>query len=130
MRWWKMAAVMAVGFSLALPAAVHAQGGWLTTFNNLYGTKATRLNTCRVCHTAAIPARNPYGAAFRVRLNAGATPRQALIRIQFNGVQGHEAARYPMGQRIREVEQGPDGAIWLLEDGSNARLLKLTPNYG
>jgi glucose/arabinose dehydrogenase len=33
-----------------------------------------------------------------------------------------------MGQRIREVEQGPDGAIWLLEDGSNVRLLKLTPS--
>lgn len=60
----------------------------------------------------------------------GGLASQALIRIEFNGVQGHEAARYPMGQRIREVEQGPDGAIWLLEDGSNARLLKLTPNYG
>jgi len=32
-----------------------------------------------------------------------------------------------MGKRIREVEQGPDGAVWLLEDGANARLLKLTP---
>jgi glucose/arabinose dehydrogenase len=34
-----------------------------------------------------------------------------------------------MGARIREVEQGPDGAIWLLEDeyrGSEGRLLKLT----
>ncbi|MEO6104321.1 MAG: PQQ-dependent sugar dehydrogenase [Pseudoxanthomonas sp.] len=60
----------------------------------------------------------------------GGLSSQALIRIEFNGVQGHEAARYPMGQRIREVEQGPDGAIWLLEDGGNARLLKLTPNYG
>jgi aldose sugar dehydrogenase len=30
-----------------------------------------------------------------------------------------------MNARIREVEQGPDGAIWLLEDGG--RLLKLTP---
>ena len=32
--------------------------------------------------------------------------------------------------RIREVEQGPDGALWLLEDekdGSKGRLLKLTP---
>lgn len=60
----------------------------------------------------------------------GGLASQALIRIEFNGTQGHEAKRYPMGQRIREVEQGPDGAIWLLEDGSNARLLKLTPNYG
>ena len=35
-----------------------------------------------------------------------------------------------MGQRIREVEQGPDGDVWLLEDedeGTGGRLLKLTP---
>ena len=57
----------------------------------------------------------------------GGLASQALIRIQFDGVQAREAARYSMGQRIREVEQGPDGAIWLLEDGGNVRLLKLTP---
>ena len=33
-----------------------------------------------------------------------------------------------MGARIRELEQGPDGAVWVLEDGSDARLLKLEPN--
>ena len=35
-----------------------------------------------------------------------------------------------MGQRIREPEEGPDGAIWLLEDGTRGArgsLLKLTP---
>jgi aldose sugar dehydrogenase len=34
-----------------------------------------------------------------------------------------------MGARIREVEQGPDGAIYVLEDGgdSQGRLIKLTP---
>ncbi len=32
-----------------------------------------------------------------------------------------------MGARIREVEQGPDGSIWLLEDGSGGRLLELQP---
>jgi glucose/arabinose dehydrogenase len=31
-----------------------------------------------------------------------------------------------MGRRIREVEQGPDQALWLLEDGVDARLLRLT----
>ena len=30
-----------------------------------------------------------------------------------------EAQRFDMGRRIREVEQGPDGAIWLLEDQRN-----------
>jgi len=32
-----------------------------------------------------------------------------------------------MGNRIRFVGQGPDGAIYLLEDGSGGRLLRLTP---
>ncbi len=57
----------------------------------------------------------------------GGLASQALIRIQFDGNTAREAERYPMGRRIREVEQGPDGAIWLLEDGSGGRLLKLTP---
>jgi aldose sugar dehydrogenase len=66
----------------------------------------------------------PY---FRGHGFIGGLGSQALIRIQFNGVTGREAERYPMGKRIREVEQGPDGAIWLLEDGAGGRLLKLTP---
>ncbi|WP_310093664.1 PQQ-dependent sugar dehydrogenase [Pseudoxanthomonas sacheonensis] len=66
----------------------------------------------------------PY---FRGNGFIGGLASTALIRIQFDGDTGREVSRYPMGQRIREVEQGPDGAIWLLEDGSNVRLLKLTP---
>ena len=37
--------------------------------------------------------------------------------------------RFKWGERIREVEQGPDGALWVLEDerkGSEGRLLRLT----
>ena len=57
----------------------------------------------------------------------GGLSSQSLIRIEFDGVKAREAARYAMGHRIREVEQGPDGAIWLLEDEGGAHLLKLTP---
>lgn len=57
----------------------------------------------------------------------GGLASQALVRVRFNGTNAAEYRRYPMGQRIREVEQGPDGAIWLLEDGGSGRLLKLTP---
>jgi glucose/arabinose dehydrogenase len=57
----------------------------------------------------------------------GGLASQALIRIEFSGVQAREVERYAMGARIREVEQGPDGALWVLEDGPGARLLKLTP---
>ena len=52
---------------------------------------------------------------------------EALVRVEIDGTSAREAARYDMGERIRAVEQGPDGAVWLLEDGGNARLLKLTP---
>ena len=54
---------------------------------------------------------------------------QAIVRVEFDGTDAKEAARYPMGQRIRELEQGPDGAIYALEDGKDGnggRLLKLT----
>ena len=65
------------------------------------------------------------GSAF-----VGALSGQSLIRLTLNGTAAAKADRWDMGARIREVEQGPDGAIWLLEDGgggSNSRLLKLTP---
>jgi len=57
----------------------------------------------------------------------GALSGKALVRIEFNGDDAREAERFDMKRRIREVEQGPDGAIWLLEDGAGAGLLKLVP---
>ena len=65
------------------------------------------------------------GSAFIGGLGA-----KALIRVKLNGENAVKADQWDMGARIREVEQGPDGAIWLLEDergGSQGRLLKLTP---
>ena len=60
----------------------------------------------------------------------GGLSAEALIRVEFDGDSAREAERYEMGARIREVEQGPAGAIWLLEDGrdkDHGRLLKLEP---
>lgn len=59
----------------------------------------------------------------------GALSGEALIRVDLNGETATKADQWPMEARIRAVEQGPDGAIWLLEDGENGRLLKLTPAY-
>lgn len=57
----------------------------------------------------------------------GGLSGQALIRIQVNGTAAHKAQQWDMTARIREVEQGPDGAVWLLEDGgSQGRVIKLT----
>ncbi|KRG64175.1 glucose dehydrogenase [Stenotrophomonas humi] len=60
----------------------------------------------------------------------GGLSSKSLVRVAFDGDKAREAERFDMGNRIREVEQGPDGALWLLEDGSDGRLLKLTPKAG
>lgn len=52
---------------------------------------------------------------------------RALVRVEINGDTAREAERFELGQRIRAVQQGPEGAIWLLEDGPGGRLLRLTP---
>ena len=57
----------------------------------------------------------------------GGLSSQALIRVSIAGDTASEAERFDMDRRIREVEQGPDGSIWLLEDGDDGRLLQLTP---
>lgn len=60
----------------------------------------------------------------------GGLSSESLVRIEFSGDSAREAQRFDMRRRIREVEQGPDGAIWLLEDGRSGGkgwLLKLTP---
>jgi aldose sugar dehydrogenase len=65
------------------------------------------------------------GSAFIGGLGA-----KALVRVKLDGENATKADQWDMGARIREVEQGPDGAIWVLEDqraGSEGRLLKLTP---
>jgi glucose/arabinose dehydrogenase len=57
----------------------------------------------------------------------GGLSSKALVRVVLDGDQAEEVERFEMGKRIREVEQGPDGALWLLEDRSGGRLLRLTP---
>ena len=59
----------------------------------------------------------------------GGLSSEALVRVEFDGTAAREAERFEMGKRIREEEQGPDGAIWIIEDeeGGGGRLLKLTP---
>lgn len=53
---------------------------------------------------------------------------QALVRVKIDGENASKADHWDMGTRIREVEQAPDGSVWLLEDGPKGRMLKLTPN--
>jgi glucose/arabinose dehydrogenase len=88
-----------------------------------------------------VPAISPAGLIFytgelfpawRGSAFIGGLGARALVRVEVEGESAAEVQRFDMGERIREVEQGPDGAIWLLEDedddgGKGGRLLRLTP---
>jgi aldose sugar dehydrogenase len=59
----------------------------------------------------------------------GALSGKALVRVTFNDDSAQKADRWDMGKRIRWVGEGPDGAIYLLEDENGGRLLRLTPAH-
>lgn len=64
---------------------------------------------------------------WRDKALVGALSGKMLILLALGADGAREEARYDMGARIRAVDQGPDGAIYVLEDKADARLLKLTP---
>ena len=60
----------------------------------------------------------------------GALSGQALVHVRIRGDQASKAEQWEMGQRIRDVQQGPRGELYVLEDGRKGgpvRLLRLTP---
>ena len=53
---------------------------------------------------------------------------RSLTRITFDGHGGAKPAeRWDMGHRIRDVAEGPDGSLWLLEDANPGALIHVTP---
>jgi len=51
-----------------------------------------------------------------------------VIQVTFSGDSARKVDEWDLGHRIRWVGEGPDGAIYLLEDGDGARMLRLTPS--
>jgi len=51
----------------------------------------------------------------------------ALTRIALNGENATKADHWNMGIRLRSARVGPDGALWLLQDGPNGKMLRLIP---
>ena len=50
---------------------------------------------------------------------------EALIRVDLNGDTATKADQWPMDARIRAVDEGPDGSVYLIEDAG--RLVRLDP---
>jgi aldose sugar dehydrogenase len=58
----------------------------------------------------------------------GGMATKTLNRITFDGKGGATPAeRWDVGHRIRDVEVGSDGALWMLEDANPGGLFRVTP---
>ena len=63
-------------------------------------------------------------------LFTGALAGTMLVRLSLNGntVTSEERLLQNLHERIRDVRQGPDGALWLLTDSSAGRIVRVTPS--
>lgn len=62
-------------------------------------------------------------------LFVGGLASTALVRLTLDGdsVTGEERLLEPLGLRIRDVAQGPDGAIYVATDHSSGEILRISP---
>lgn len=51
---------------------------------------------------------------------------QAIVDVAIEGESAREVTRHEFDKRLRSIAQGPDGALWIAEDGKGAKVLKLT----
>ena len=54
---------------------------------------------------------------------------QHVSRLVLNGdrVIGEERLLLDQHQRMRDIKEGPDGALWVITDDANGRLIRITP---
>jgi glucose/arabinose dehydrogenase len=84
-----------------------------------------------------VPSIAPSGMTFytgntfqkwRGSMFTGALKAKMLVRLSLKGdaVTGEERLLQNLNERIRDVRQGPDGALWLLTDSSAGRILRVS----
>jgi glucose/arabinose dehydrogenase len=72
---------------------------------------------------------NRYGSAWKGSLFVGSLKFQFLNRVELSGakVVREERLLGDLGERIRDVQQGPDGYLYVLTDNPKGRLMRLVP---
>jgi glucose/arabinose dehydrogenase len=60
----------------------------------------------------------------------GGLSSEAIVRLTLDGETVTSEERLPMGTRIRDVVQGPDGAVYALTDERDGKILRLTAAGG
>jgi glucose/arabinose dehydrogenase len=83
-----------------------------------------------------VPSIAPSGMAFytgslfpawRGNLFVGALASKILVRLELDGEKIVKEERLEMRERIRDVREGPDGALWLATDVTAGRIVRLAP---
>lgn len=57
----------------------------------------------------------------------GGLSEQGLVRITLDGEEVADEERIPLGARIRDVEQGPDGFVYVATDEQDGKIIRLKP---
>jgi glucose/arabinose dehydrogenase len=65
---------------------------------------------------------------WRGNLLLGALVARALVRLSLDGQEVTNEERIELGARVRDVRQGPDGAVYVATDEANGRILRLIPD--
>ena len=67
--------------------------------------------------------------AWKGSILIGALAGELVSRLETkdNRVTGEERILQELGERIRDVRQGPDGFVYLLTDSPQGRILRLRP---
>jgi glucose/arabinose dehydrogenase len=130
------------GDELNIPQAGKNYGWPVITFGKDYSGASIGEGTAKPGMEQPVyywdPSIAPSGMAFyggdefpqwRGNLFVGALGYELLVRLELDGakVTHEERMLEDLGERIRDVRQGPDGLIYLLTDNEDGRLLRLTP---
>lgn len=57
----------------------------------------------------------------------GGLTSSGIVRVEVNGEKAEEVERIPLVTRTRDVEQAPDGSVYVLTDQPNGKILRLQP---
>jgi glucose/arabinose dehydrogenase len=138
-KLWETEFGPAGGDELNIPAAGSNYGWPVVSWGNHYNGKAIPKPPTHPEFADAIyhwnPVISPSGITFytadaipawKGNLLIAGLSEQSIVRLTLDGEKVKAEERIPLGARIRDVQQGPDGAVYAITDEGDGRILRLT----
>jgi glucose/arabinose dehydrogenase len=66
-------------------------------------------------------------STWKGNLFVGGLVSKGLVRLELDGDRVVKEERLELRERVRDVREGPDGALWLATDASTGRIVRLAP---